>query len=151
MGPHTGSLLPGRNGYRALLLGLAVDTLRGGLWMLFQAEALLSFLQAPAVLEGQPHDARLLLHLLGLLAVSQVVFLGMVLWRPETWGSVAVVPLFGRLLGVGLWLWLSASERSTLSQGAMSLFLVPDVIGVAVLAWFLVAWHIWAQRQRSAS
>ena len=99
---------------RVLLLLAALDALAGGLWALLRPRDLFAFLgMAPRADAyawelfrpgASPRDAGLW-HLLGLLSLAQAGFLLAALPRPVERAGLAVAPLLGRALGLGLWLW----------------------------------------------
>jgi hypothetical protein len=128
---------------RLLFLFLAADTLLAAGVALFGAEALLSWLGLPEMAAEAPHDRELLLRLLGVLALVHTVVLVILVKWPRELGPLALVPLLGRLMGTGLWLWVWATPRLHLAPGPPLLLALHDAVGVLGLVWFLVAWRRW--------
>jgi hypothetical protein len=136
-------LFRGRTFFRLLLLLLAADNLLTAGVVLHGAEALLEWLGLPATAAEAPHDRELLLRLLGVLAlVHSGVLVILVRW-PEDLGPLALVPLLGRLIGVGLWLWVWATPRLHLAPGPPLLLALHDAVWLPGLVWFLFAWRRW--------
>jgi hypothetical protein len=139
--------LPGRTVYRLLFLLAALDQLGWGLWALLAPDGLLAFLRLPPLPVELPPDRLLLARVLGGLALAHVGFLAILLWRPERWGSFALVPLLGRALGTGLWLWVYGSDRLHVPAGPPLLLAAHDGVWLPVFAWFLIAWYRRAARE----
>jgi hypothetical protein len=101
MAPRSRSLWASR-----AVLGLAaLDSVASGGWALLHPEDVFAWLQIPA-----PKDA-FLLPVLGGLLVAQGLCLVAALLRPAAWAGFVWVPLLGRLLLAGFWLWLLGSGR----------------------------------------
>jgi hypothetical protein len=128
---------------RLLFLSLAADSLLAAGVALYGAEAFLSWLGLPETAAGAPHDRELLLRLLGVLALVHAVVLVILVKWPGELGPLALVPLLGRLMGTGLWLWVWATPRLHLAPGPPLLLALHDAVGVLGLVWFLVAWRRW--------
>jgi hypothetical protein len=105
--------------------------------------ALLSWLGLPETAAEAPHDRELLLRLLGVLALAHGVVLVILGRWPEEVGPLALVPLLGRLMGVGLWLWVWATPRLHLAPGPPLLLALHDAVWLPGLVWFLFAWRHW--------
>jgi hypothetical protein len=139
--------LPGRAVYQLLFLLAALDQLGVGLWALLRPDGVLALLRLPPLPVELPPDRLLLMRLLGALALAHVAFLGILLWRPERWGPFALVPLLGRALGTGLWLWVYGSDRLQLPASPPLLLAAHDALWLPVFAWFLIAWYRRAARE----
>jgi hypothetical protein len=132
--------LPGRWLYRVLFALATVDSLVIGLWAVARPADLLGFLNVPDLTAAANHDRLLLWRVLGLLGLCHALFLGIVVWRLEEAATLVLVPLVGRLLGVAVWLWALASERSRLPQTPLLLLALHDALWTPAFFWFLVAW-----------
>jgi hypothetical protein len=114
---------------RAMLALAALDSVTAGGW---------AFLQPAKVFEAleikQPKDT-FLLPVLGCLLVAQGVCLLAALVRPREWGGLVWVPLLGRLLLGGLWLWLLGAGR--LPDQRAFLLLAHEVLWIPGFAVFL--------------
>lgn len=133
--------LPGRRVYRLLFLLAALDQLGWGLWALLRPGDVLAFLRLPPLPVALPPDRLLLCKLLGGLALAHVAFLGILVGRPERYGPYALVPLLGRALGAGLWLWAFGSARLNLPAALPLLLAAHDAVWLPVFAAFLIAWY----------
>jgi hypothetical protein len=142
MKPYTTVFLA-RKISRVLFLLMAADTLSVAVVALYGAEGFLSWLGLPRTPPGTPHDRELLLRLLGGLALVHVVVLVILVRWPEELGPLALVPLVGRLLGTGLWLWVWATPRLHLEPGRPLLLALHEAVWVPALVWFLFAWRCW--------
>jgi hypothetical protein len=159
MGPQAGTPWPVRL-CRVLLLLAALDGLAGGLWALLWPQALFDFLGMAARSDAgfwqlftrdlsAPRDAGLW-QVLGLLALANGAFLLVAAWRPRELGGLALVPLVGRALLAGLWLWALGTtftfpERRVVfpDRTRLALLAAHDGAWAVVLAAFLVAWWAW--------
>lgn len=90
---------------RAVLGLAALDSLASGGWALLRSDDVFAWLHVAV-----PHDA-FLLPVLGGLLVIQALCLSAALLRPHEWAGFVWVPLLGRLLLAGLWLWLLGAGR----------------------------------------
>ncbi len=101
MAPRSRSLWASR-----AVLGLAaLDSLASGGWALLDPKNVFAWLLIPV-----PQDA-FLLPVLGVLLIAQGLCLFAALIRPTAWAGFVWVPLLGRMLLAGLWLWLLGSGR----------------------------------------
>jgi hypothetical protein len=117
------------------LLLAALDTTLAALWVVLRPSALLAFLELTP-----SRDALLLAQALGALMLGgQVPCLVLAAARPVTAGALALVPLTGRGLLVGLWLWLLGTDRVAVPGRPLGLLLAHDGLGLAVLGVFLAA------------
>jgi hypothetical protein len=64
----------------------------------------------------------------------------LVVW-PEAFGPLVLVPLFGRALSLGAWLFFLGTDRVRLAPTPLAVLAVNDALGLIVLAVFLVAWY----------
>jgi hypothetical protein len=136
-------LMPGLWLSRVLFGLLTADALAQAGVACFGAGQLLEWLQVPELPAGTPPDRLLLVRLLGALALVHGGVSVILLVAPQRAGSVAVVPLLGRLLGVGTWLFLLGTDRLVLPRAGLWILLARDAVWVPPLAWFLIAWHRW--------
>jgi hypothetical protein len=100
--------IPGgaHRGWRTFLYFAAVDAVAAGGWLAARPGDLL------ALLHLAPHsDALLLGHVLGVLWLGHALALIRAAARPADHGGLVLLPLLGRLLALGLWLWLLGTER----------------------------------------
>jgi hypothetical protein len=131
-GPARPGLLPGR----ALLLLAAIDALAAGVWAVWWPAGLFALLQtAPA------HDSLLCWRGLGALTLGHVPCLALGAARPAVSSGLVLVPLFGRALEAGVWLWLLGSASLPLPGRPLGLLLAHDLFWLAVLAGVLFAWR----------
>ena len=130
-----------------LLIG-AADSLACGLWAWFQPEKLFDWLQftmhAPieTKLPGvkfESADEVLLWRALGVIFLAHSVLLVLAAWRPRRLGSLVYVPLIGRALLLGLWLWLLGSDRIELSSAALRWLAAHEGVWIV----FFVAFLVW--------
>jgi hypothetical protein len=134
--------------YRLVFVLAALDRTGWGLWTLVLPNALFTFLQWH---ETPGRDQVLLWRVLGGLALVHALFLVILLAWPEASGPAVLVPLFGLVLGTGVWLWIAATERLALPSRLPPLLLAAhDAVWLPALIWFLVAWHRWRQRADSS-
>jgi hypothetical protein len=123
---------------RILLLLAAADSLAAGAWAVGRPDALFDLLGTPATA-----DARSLWRLLGVLLLGQGLCLIPAAWRPADCGGLVLVPLSGRLLLCGVWLWLLGTPRVSLPPGPLRGLLLHDAAWVPVFLGFL-----WARRRQ---
>jgi hypothetical protein len=141
---------------RPLLLAAALDSLLFGLWAALRPADLFRLLDVPLP-DGAYHlwqvhvgvlsrrvmssprvsDAFLLWQLLGLLLLVHFAFLLSAALRPSSRGGLALVPLLGRALQAGLWLWLLGTDRVHLPVTLLAVLLTHDILAAAGLAGFL--------------
>ena len=147
MGPSPAPPLPGRPVWRLLLLLAALDTLALGLWATLRPWDLFDLLQMPLPpAEVLPPDRLQLWWALGFVALAHAGFLAILVWRPEAYGPLALVPLIGRATQAGLWLWARGTDRLEWPSLVPPLQLaIHDALWVAVLAGFLFAWWRWCR------
>jgi hypothetical protein len=60
--------------------------------------------ETPPPLIPAPRDAGLW-HLLAFCSLANAIALGLAAWRPASFGGLVVLPLVGRAITAGLWLW----------------------------------------------
>jgi hypothetical protein len=138
---------------RPLLLATALDSLLFGLWAALRPADLFRLLDVPlpadayylwqvhvgvlsrqAMSSPRVSDAFLLWQLLGLLLLAHCAFLLPAVLRPASLGGLALAPLLGRALLVGLWLWLLGTDRVHLPVTPLALLLAHDAVVTAGLA-----------------
>jgi hypothetical protein len=119
---------------RSLLLVAAADSFAAGAWAVLRPEALFALLGTPA-----SADALSLWRLLGVLLVGQGLCLIPAAWRPADCGGLVLVPLSGRLLLCGAWLWLLGTPRVSLPPAPLRLLLLHDAAWLPVFLGFLGA------------
>jgi hypothetical protein len=125
------------------LLPAALDTLAVGLWALARPADLFALLQAPPL-----PDPLLLWQALGALSLGHVLCLGAAIVRPDPCSGLVLVPLLGRALQAGIWLWLLGSDRvQGLPRHPLTLLLIHDTFWLAVFALYLGVWVL-ARNQR---
>jgi hypothetical protein len=110
-------------GWRAFLLLAAVDAAGAGAWLAARPGDLLAFL-------GQPpnDDALLLGRILGILWLGHALALVLAAVRPRDFGGLVWLPLLGRGLTIGLWLWLLGTDRVQVPETPLLALIVHDVI-----------------------
>ena len=136
--------------FRILLALAAVDSLAYALWAMVWPDELFQRLDLP------PHepiewnligvgletaDHILLWRALGALFLAQACILAVVAWKPNVYGGMIVAALIGRLLPLGLWLWLLGTERVQLRAAPLQGLAIHDGVWVLVFAAFLVLWR----------
>jgi hypothetical protein len=135
--------------FQIVLLLAAVDSLAFGLWAYFQPHGLFNWLQFTThePIESkflgagfESADEVLLWRVLGLFFLAHALLLILAAWRPLSLGSLVYVPLIGRALMLGLWLWLLGSDRIERSAAALRWLAAHDLAVLIVVAVFLV-WH----------
>ena len=133
--------LPGRLLYRVLFVLAALDSFAWGCWAVLRPADLFAWLQT-----SMPRDV-VLWQLLGLLTIIQGAFLVAVAARPESLGPLVLVPLVGRLLAAGTWLWLLGTDRVHLPAATLLVLLIHDGLWVPLFAWFFFAWLTFTSRR----
>jgi hypothetical protein len=121
--------------WMGLLVVCALDTAVTGVWAVLRPGDLFALLQQPP-----DDDGFLLCRALGLLYVTQALFVILAAFRPRCAG-LALAPLLGRLLACGVWLWLMGSGRMPSAVAALLALLANDALWPPLLAAFL-----WARR-----
>jgi hypothetical protein len=119
---------------RALLLAAAADSFVAGAWAVLRPQALFALLGTPP-----SPDALSLWRLLGVLLVGQGLCLLQAAWRPADYGGLVLVPLSGRLLQCGVWLWLLGTPRLSLPPDPLRGLLLHDAIWLPLFLVFLLA------------
>jgi hypothetical protein len=109
----------------------ALDSAAAGGWAILQPE------QGFAALDITPPQDKFLLPVLGALLLGQGLCLVGALLRPREWGGLVWVPLLGRLLFAGLWLWLLGAGR--LPEQRAYLLLAHEMLWIPGFAVFLAA------------
>jgi hypothetical protein len=145
MAQPAGCRLPGRSLFRALFVLAAGDSFLGGLWAVVRPGDLFAFLQTPA-----PREV-ILWQVLGGLALVHGVVLLILVRQPEAYAPLVLVPLLGRLLEAGIWLWLLHLDRLRLPAGPLRLLLGHAAFWPPVFAGFLLAWGWCRPGERGAS
>jgi hypothetical protein len=107
---------------RATLGLAALDSAASGGWALLWPDQVFQFLNL-----RPPGDA-FLLSGLGALLVLHAVCLLAAAFRPAEWGGLVWVPLLGRLLNMGVWLWLLGSERVAVAVQPALLLLAHEAL-----------------------
>jgi hypothetical protein len=136
MAHPAGPARPGLFLGRALLLLAAADALAAGGWAVLWPAGLFALLQT-----APTHDSLLCWRVLGALTLGHVPCLVLGAARPAVYGGLLLVPLFGRALQAGVWLWLLGSERLPLPRRPLGLLLAHDLFWLAALAGLLLAWR----------
>lgn len=127
--------LPARTVLLTLLLLVALDSLAMGAWAVMRPDDLFGILgMAP------PRDA-VLWRCLGAVGVAHAVFLGMLVVWPEAFGPLVLVPLIGRCLSLGGWLFLLGTDRVRLPATPLGLLAAHDAAWLGVLVAFLIVWY----------
>jgi hypothetical protein len=129
-----------------LLVAVAVDTLVYGGWAVAAPDDLLARLDVagPTVKwkflgkERETSDPRLLWRAMGVLFLAQAAILAIAAWRPGALGALVFAPLLGRLLPLGVWLWLLGQQRVQLSTTTLWLLIIHDGLCVLLLTAFLL-------------
>src|SRR5437660_1664391 len=114
--------LPARPVFLILLLLAALDSLAVGLWASLRPGDLFDLLRMEP-----PRDA-ILWECLGAVAVAHAVFLGMLVVWPEALGPLVLVPLIGRALSLGAWLFLLGTDRVSLPPTPLGLLAAHDAV-----------------------
>src|SRR5262249_2066860 len=94
---------------RVLLMLAGLDSLAARAWSALWPASLFELLQRPSL-----GDFLLLTPALGGLLLFQAGCLLLAGWRPAIYGGLVLLPLAGRLLLCGVWLWLLGSDRAHL-------------------------------------
>jgi hypothetical protein len=127
-GPSWGARL-----LRLLLILAALDSLGAGAWAVLRPADLFAWLQLPPT-----RDGLLLTRALGALTLAHVPCLTLAALRPRNWAGLVAVPLLGRALLCGVWLWLLNADRVHPSAAALHGLLIHDAAWLPVLVAFLV-------------
>jgi hypothetical protein len=127
---------------RATLALAALDSAASGGW------ALLRPAQVYELLNLKPPGDAFLLSALGALLVLHALCLLAATARPAEWGGLVWVPLLGRLLNMGVWLWLLGSERVAVAVQPALLLLAHEALW---LPGFVVVLVIQRQTARTPS
>jgi hypothetical protein len=122
---------------RILLLLAAADSLAAGAWAVLRPDALFALLETPA-----PQDAVFLWRVLGVLLFCQGLCLVPAARDPDGCGGLVIVPLSGRLLLCGVWLWLLGTSRLHLPAAPLGGLLLHDAAWPPVFLGFLWARHL---------
>jgi hypothetical protein len=137
--------------FRVLLVLACVDSLAYGIWAVFWPDDLFRRLELPArgpitwKLLGiglETADHILLWRVLGALILAQALILALVAWRPSAWGGLVMMALIGRLLPLGMWLWLLGTERVELRAAPLRCLAVHDGVWVLVFTAYLILWGL---------
>jgi hypothetical protein len=134
--------------FQVVLLLAAVDCLVYGLCALFRPEGVFEWLQFgthkaiswklfKAQIESA--DEVLLWRIVGVLLLAHAVLGFLAAWRPRSLVSLVWVPLIGRGLLLGLWLWLLGSERVELAMNALWVLMGHDG-AVLILFGMVLTW-----------
>jgi hypothetical protein len=118
---------------RPLLVVAALDSLLAGVWALAYPAGLFALLGMTP-----PRDA-FLWQVLGGLSLAHALCLALAAWRPGDYAGLVLVPLIGRALQCGLWLWLLGTDRVLLPAGPLTGLLVHDAVWLPLFAAFLFA------------
>ena len=129
-----------------LLAAVAVDTLVYGGWAVAAPDDLLARLEVagPTVKwkflgkERETSDPRMLWRTMGILLLAQAAILAFAVWRPGALGSLVFASLLGRLLPLGVWLWLLGQERVQLSVATLWFLSIHDGVCAVLLTVFLI-------------
>ena len=118
--------------FRAMLGFAALDSAASGGWAMLWPEQIFALLQIEA-----PTDA-FLLRGLGVLLILNAMCLIAAAARPATWGGLVWVPLLGRFLNGGIWLWLLAAKCDDALQPALFLLLAHEALWLPGFVVFLI-------------
>ena len=133
---------PVRTFFQVLFLLAAIDSVVVGTWAVLCPTDLLPPVEVqPPDEPRKPRDDIFLWRATGALAIAQAVILGMLVWRPESFGPLAIVPLLGRCLTTAVWLWLLGSDRDTVGDGLLTVLAIHDAGWIPLFASFLLVWH----------
>src|SRR5712692_3010478 len=136
---------------RVLLVLAWVDSLAYGIWAVCWPDDLFRRLDSPVrdpiawKLLGiglETADHILLWRVFGTLIVAQALILALVALRPNAWGGLVATVLIGRLLPLGMWLWLLGTERVDLRAAPLQCLAVHDGVWVLVFTVFLILWGL---------
>jgi hypothetical protein len=117
--------------YRGLVLLAALDSTLLGLWALTRPGGLFSLLQL-----SWPQDG-IVWPLVGGLSLAHAVCLLLIVYRPRHYAGLAVVPLIGRSLLAGVWLWLLAARRAPGAQTVLIGLAAHDFVMAVLCGGFL--------------
>jgi hypothetical protein len=119
---------------RVALLLAGLDSLAAGAWAALRpADVFASFQLPPSP------DSLLLARALGGLLVFQAGCLLLAARRPADCGGLVLLPLAGRLLQCGVWLWLLGTDRVSLPPAPLRLLLLHDAVWLPLFLAFLWA------------
>jgi hypothetical protein len=116
-----------------LLVLSAGDALLSGGWLLLRPEDLFAWLQVPTSMDV------ILWRLLGLLNLGHGACLILAAYWPEIWAGLTLAPLVGRLLQIGVWLWVLHSEQAAASGIALGWLIAHDALWLPLWLGFLIA------------
>ena len=137
--------------FRVLLVLASVDSLAYGMWAVCWPDDLYRRLDLPArdpiawKLLGmglETADHILLWRVMGALFLAQALFLALAAWRPNAWGGLVMMALIGRVLPLGMWLWLLGTERVEMPAAPLRCLAVHDGMWVLVFFAFLMLWGL---------
>jgi hypothetical protein len=123
---------PGARLLPSLLLLAAFDSLVAGTWAMLAPDAFFAWLQLPPT-----HDGRLVCRVLAALILTHAPCLVLAALRPLRWVGLVVVPLVGRALLAGVWLWLLNSDRTHPAPSVLRWLLVHDAVWLPLLVVFV--------------
>jgi hypothetical protein len=134
--------------FQVVLLLAAVDCLVYGLWASLRPEGVFEWLQCgthkaiswklfKAQIESA--DEVLLWRTVGVLILAHAVLVVLAGWRPRSLVSLVWVPLIGRGLMLGLWLWLLGSDRVEMARLPLWV-LAGHEVAVLVLFGVVLTW-----------
>jgi hypothetical protein len=118
--------------WRAFLGLAAVDAAAAGGWLAARPGDLLALLGLPT-----SDDALLLGRLLGLLWLGHAPALVLAAVRRARYGGLVWLPLLGRVLAVGLWLWLLGTDRVQVPRLPLVGLIAHDAVWLPGLLGFL--------------
>lgn len=121
--------------WRVYLLLSALDCLLAGLWLAFFPKDLFALLQIAGTSDI------LMWRALGILLAAQSLFVLAAAQAPRL-ASLLLVPILGRSLLVGIWVWLIFSPPVRLAPGPASILILHD-------AFWLPGWLAFLASQRS--
>ena len=119
---------------RPLLLLAALDSLLAGSWVVLQPTDLFNWLDLTPT-----RDGLLLSRAVGALTLTHVPCLLLAALRPRFWSGLTAVPLIGRTLLAGVWLWLLNSERIHPATVALQRLLAHDLVWLPLFVVVLVS------------
>jgi hypothetical protein len=118
--------------YSAFLLLAAGDSLAEGIWAVAWPAGLFDLL-------GTAPPQILLWRTLGVFLLAQVPCLVFAAVRPLEYRSLILVPLIGRTLLAGVWLWLLGTDRISLPRTPLFILLAHDAVWLPGFAACLLA------------
>jgi hypothetical protein len=121
----------GLSPWRFFLYLAGLDSLLAGAWAVVRPGDLFALLgQTP------PRDA-FLWQVLGGISLGHAACLLLAARRPGEYSGLVLIPLVGRVLGSGIWLWLLGTDRVVLPSYPLMGLLIHDAIWVPGFAAFL--------------